>query len=196
MPVFQHPPKQDAFALTKYKDRIAAYALTRAAVRKLQGTGGRHGRKFPASILASLVRNGDAHSPRLADHAGRIMLWGDDDTEQELPPCEMTGTTAALHLVVCSEGIGAVVKLLSSEPRPVLQKVTKISIMIWALTTPLLDQLQATGTIPGTAPAAITLRNWFRNYYDDAWGKLKFGAARQESLDLGTTANELPLARE
>jgi hypothetical protein len=196
MPLFQHAPKQGALALTKDKDRIVAYAMTPAAVRKLREAGVRHGRKFPASILASLIRTGDAHSPRLADHAGQITLWGDDDTEQQLPRCEMTGTTADLHLVVYGDGMGTVVKLLGQEPRFVLQKVTRLSIPIWVLTTPLLDQLQATGVIPATPPAAATLRTWFRKNYDDAWAKLQSGAALQESLDLGTPADELPLVRE
>jgi hypothetical protein len=196
MPLFQHPPKQGALALTKDKDRVVAYALTPAAIRKLREGGVRHGRKFPASILASLIRTGDAHSPRLADHAGQITLWGDDNTAQQLPRCEMTGTTADLHLVVYGEGLGTVVKLLSAEPRFVLQKVTKLSVPIWMLTTPLLDQLQATGVIPADAPAATSLRTWFRKNYDAAWAKLQSGAALQESLDLGNPADELPLARE
>lgn len=196
MPLYHHAPKQGALALTKDKDRIVAYALTPVAIRKLRDGGIRHGRKFPASILASLIRSGDAHSPRLADHAGQITLWGDDDTEQHLPRCEMTGTTADLHLVAYGEGLGLVVKLLSPKPRFVLQKVTKLSIPIWILTTPLLGQLQATGAIPATTPAAATLRAWFRKNYDDAWAKLQSGAALQESLDLGTSADELPLARE
>ncbi len=196
MPLFQHPPKKGALALTKDQDRIVAYALTLTAIRKLREAGVRHGRKFPASILASLIRTGDAHSPRLADHAGQITLWGDDDTEQHLPRCEMTGTTADLHLVVYGEGLGTVVKLLSPEPRFVLQKVTKFSVPIWMLTTPHLDQLQATGVVPATAPAATTLRAWFRRNYDAAWAKLQSGAALQESFDLGPPADELPLVPE
>lgn len=156
----------------------------------------RHGRKFPAAILASLIRSGDAHSPRLADHAGQITLWSDEDTEQQLPRCEMTGSTADLHLVVYGEGIGTLVKLLSPEPRFLLQKVTKLSVPIWVLTTPILDQLHATGLLPSAAPAATTLRAWFRKNYDTAWEKLQSGAALQETLDLGTTGDELPLAHE
>lgn len=197
MPLFQHArSKQGALALTKDKDRILAYLLTPAAVSKLREGGVRHGRKFPAAILASLIRSGDAHSPRLADHAGQITLWSDDDTEQQLPRCEITGSTADLHLVVYGEGIGTVVKLLSPEPRFLLQKVTKLSVPIWLLSTPILDQLQATGVLPATGTASTTLRAWFRTNYDAAWEKLQSNGALQETLDLGTTGDELPLAQE
>lgn len=194
MPLFQSLPKQPALALTKDRDHIVAYALTTAAVRRLRESGVRHGRKFPAAILASLIRTGDAHSPRPADHAGQIPLFADDDTADQLPRCEVTGLTADLHLVVYGDGLGTVVKLLGTEPRFLLQKVTRLSIPAWALSTTLLDQLEVTGNLPLESVAAKTLRAWFRRNYDAAWEKLLAANARQDDLDLGPTAEELPLS--
>jgi len=194
MPLFQSPPKQPALALTKDRDRIIAYLLTPAAVRRLRESGVRHGRKFPATILASLIRTGDAHSPRPAEHAGQITLFSDDDTADQLPRCEMTGSTADLHLVVYGEALGTTAKLLSTEPRFLLQKATKLSIPVWALSAELLDQLEATGSLLRESAAAQTLRQWFRRNYDAAWEKLLAANARQDHLDLGPTPGELPLS--
>ncbi len=194
MPLFQSLPKQVALALTKDRDRVIAYALSPTAVRRLKDAGVRHGRKFPAVILASLIRSGDAYSPRPADHAGQIALFSDDDTADQLPRCEMTGVTADLHLVVYGEALGTVAKLLSSEPRFVLQKATKLSIPVWVLSADILDQLEATGTLPRESAAGKTLRPWFRRNYDTAWAKLLAANARQGLLDLGHTPGELPLA--
>ncbi len=194
MPLFHSQPKQPALALTKDRDRIVAYALTPAAVRRLRESGVRHGRKFPATILASLIRTGDAHSPRPADHAGQISLFGDDDTADQLPRCEVTGTTTDLHLVVYGERLGTVVKLLGTEPRFLLQKATKLSLPVWALSAAVLDQLEATGYIPMESAAAKTLRQWLRRNYDAAWEKLLASNARQDHLDLGPSSEELPLS--
>ena len=194
MPLFQSSPKQAALALTKDGDRIFAYALTPAAIRRLRESGVRHGRKFPAAILASLIRTGDAHSPRPADHAGQISLFSDDDTADQLPRCEFTGSTADLHLVIYGEALGTVAKLLSTEPRFLLQKATKLNIPVWALSADILDQLEATGSLPRESAAAKTLRQWFRRNYDAAWGKLLASNARQDHLDLGPSSEELPLS--
>lgn len=193
MPLFQSSPKQPALALTKDSERIIAYVLTTAAVRRLRDSGVRHGRKFPATILASLIRTGDAHSPRPADHAGQISLFGDDDTVDQLPRCEVTGSTLDLHLVVYAEASGAVAKLLSTEPRFLFQKVTKLSIPVWALNSVLLGQLEATGKLPPDSTAAKSLRQWFRRNYDAAWEKLLATNSRQDHLDLGNTTGELAL---
>ena len=196
MPLFQSSPKQPAQALTKDWERIIAYALTPAAVRRLRESGVRHGRKFPAAILASLIRSGDAHSPRAADHAGQISLFTDDDTADQLPRCEMTGTTTDLHLVVYGEGLGTVVKLLGTEPRFLLQKATKLSIPIWALSASVLDQLEATSSMPAGSAAATALHHWFRRNYDAAWEKFLASGTRQDDLDLGPGTGELPLSAE
>lgn len=196
MPLFQSPTKQPALAVTKDGDRIVAYVLTPAAIRRLRESGVRNGRKFPAAILASLIRTGDAHSPRLADHAGQISLFGDDDTADQLPRCEVTRSTTDLHLVVYGEALGTVTKLLGTEPRFLLQKVTRLSIPIWALSASTLDQLEATEKIPRETVAAKTLRQWFRKNYDAAWEKLLTANARQEDLDLGQGAGELPLSSD
>ena len=194
MPLFQSPPKHSALALTKDGARIIAYTLTSAAIRRLRESGVRHGRKFPATILASLIRSGDAHSPRPADHAGQISLFSDDDTADQLPRCEVTGSTTDLHLVVYSEALGTEVKLLSTEARFVRQKTTKLSIPIWALSASILDQLEATGTLLLKSAAATTLRQWFRRNYDAAWERLLASNSRQSDLDLGPTSEELPLS--
>ena len=194
MPLFRSAPKQPAQALTKDGDRIIAYLLTPVAVRRLRESGVRHGRMFPATILASLIRSGDAHSPGPADHAGQISLFSDDDTADQLPRCEMTGSTADLHIVVYGEALGTIAKLLSPEPRFLLQKATKLSIPIWVLSAPILDQLEATAQLPRGSAAATTLRQWFRRNYDAAWEKLLAFNARQDELDLGPATGELHLS--
>ena len=194
MPLFQSLPKKPTLALTKDGDRIVAYTLTPTAVRRLRESGVRHGRKFPAAILVSLVRTGDAHSPRPADHDGQISLFSDDDTADQLPRCEVTGSTADLHLVVYVDGKTTVAKLVTTEPRFLLQKGTSLSIPIWSLSTPLLDQLEATGKLPPKSPASAILRPWFRRNYDTAWERLFASNARQENLDLGPASGELPLS--
>lgn len=100
MPHLRRDGKAGAVALTKDKDRILAYSLTPAALRRLRDNGVRLGGTFPSSILASLIRTGDAHSPRPADAEGQSQMFTDDDTAAQLPRCEVTGSTADLHLVV------------------------------------------------------------------------------------------------
>ena len=196
MPLFQNSPKLGSpLALAKERDRVLAYALTPAAVRRLQKSGVRHGRKFPSSILLSLIRSGDAHSPRPADGQGQAFLFTGDDVLEQLPRCETTGVTADLHLVVYRDGAAVVAKLLSFEARFILRKVTSLSIPIWALSEALIDQMEATGTLPQRTDAAGVLRQWFSRDYETAWEKLFKAHARQETLNLGAAEDELPLVK-
>jgi hypothetical protein len=180
-------------ALAKDKDVILAYMLTPNAVRRLRESGVRNGRRFPASILAALVRSGDAHSPRPADAAGQAFLFTDEDTVDQLPRCEMTGSTADLHMVVYGDANGTAAKLLSPEARFLLQKSTTLSVPIWALGSASLEQLEVTGKIPKGTAGAKTLRQWFLKDYEGAWEKLRKSHAQQEALDLGPAEGELPL---
>ena len=100
MPLFQSQSGQPPLILTKDRDRVIAYALTSSAAKRLRESGVRHGRKVPGRVLASLIRSGEAHSPRAADAAGQQVIFGDDDTADHLPRCELTGGTTDLHLVV------------------------------------------------------------------------------------------------
>ena len=127
MPLFQSPAGRAPSILTKDGDRVVAYAITPAGTKRLRETGVRHGRTVPGRVLASLIRSGEAHSPRTADAAGQQVIFGDDDTADHLPRCELTGATTDLHLVVYGEGNGVVAKLMSKEPRFILQKVTSLS---------------------------------------------------------------------
>jgi hypothetical protein len=196
MPLFQSQSKQEGpLALAKDKLGVVAYALTPVAVRRLRESGVRSGRKFPASVLAALIRSGDAHSPRPADAPGQALLFADDETVNQLPRCELTGSTADLHLVVHQEGTATVAKLLSEEPRSLVQRTTTLSIPVWALSSDLLDQLEVTGKVPQGSAAARTLRQWFQRDYAGAWEKLRAANVRQPGLDLGPDDGELPLAR-
>ena len=100
VPLLRREGPKDAVALTKDKDRVLAYNLTPAGLRRLRDNGVRIGSSFPSSILASLIRTGDAHSPRPAEEPGQGKLFDADTTSNELPRCEATGSTADLHLVV------------------------------------------------------------------------------------------------
>ena len=195
MPFFENNPGRGApLAIAKDRDSVLAYTLTPAAVRRLRESGVRNGRKFPASILASLIRSGDAHSPRPADAAGQAFLFTEEDAFDELPRCEMTGSTADLHLSVYAEGSATVAKLLSPEARFLVQKSTTLSIPIWALNSETLGQMEVTGKMPKGTAAATTLRQWFLKDYAGAWEKLRKSHAQQEALDLGPAEGELPLA--
>ncbi|MSU50391.1 MAG: hypothetical protein EXS37_15120 [Opitutus sp.] len=193
MPILRRDGKTGAVALTKDKDRILAYTLTPAALRRLRDHGVRIGGALPSSVLAALIRAGDAHSPRPADAAGQGQLFGDDDTADHLPRCETTGTTADLHLVVHAATGAVVAQLLSSDARFVLRKSTSLSLPIWLLSTRLLDQLEASGTIPRSADATGRLREWFRRDHEDVWIKLAKSSTQQSALDLGSSSDELPL---
>jgi hypothetical protein len=151
MPLFQSSAGKPSLILTKDRDRIIAYVLTPAAVKRLREIGVRHGRAVPGRVLASLIRTGDAHSPRLADHAGQISLFGDDDTADQLPRCELTGATTDVHLIVYGEGAGVVARLAAMEPRFLLQKVTTLSMPLAALNPGVLDILETTGKLAWAA---------------------------------------------
>ena len=193
MPLLRRDGKTGAVALTKDKDRILAYSLTPAALRKLRDHGVRIGGAVPSSILAALIRAGDAHSPRPADAAGQGQLFGDDDTADHLPRCETTGSTAALHLVVHAATGPAVAQLLSPDARFLLRKSTNLSLPIWLLSARVLDQLEASAAIPRGADATGRLREWFRRDHEDVWAKLEKSRAQQSALDLGPSSDELSL---
>ena len=193
MPLLRRDGKTGAVALTKDKDIILAYSLTPAALRRLRDHGVRIGGALPSSILAALIRAGDAHSPRPAEAPGQGQLFGDDDTADQLPRCETTGSTADLHLVVHTATGAPVAQLLSPDARLVLRKATSLSIPIWLLSTRLLDQLEASATIPRGAAATNRLRQWLRRDHEDAWARLAKSRAQQSALDLGPSSGELPL---
>ncbi len=193
VPLLRRKGPKDAVALTKDKDRVLAYMLTPAGLRRLRDSGVRIGSSFPSSILASLIRTGDAHSPRPAEEAGQGKLFEGDNTADELPRCEATGSTADLHLVVHGTEGATVAQLLSPEARFILRKSTLLSLPIWLLDLRLLDQLEASKLMPGSTKAAASLRQWFRRDYDQAWEKLAKSHAHQSALDLGPAADELSL---
>ncbi len=193
MPLFQSQSGQPPLILTKDRDRVIAYALTSSAAKRLRESGVRHGRKVPGRVLASLIRSGEAHSPRAADAAGQQVIFGDDDTADHLPRCELTGGTTDLHLVVYGEGNGVVAKLMSTEPRFILQKVTALSVPLAVLSLPALETLEATGKLPCGTPAAQTLRRWFRQDFESGWRRLERELGKtQTSLDLGPSPDDLP----
>jgi hypothetical protein len=195
MPFLRKDSSKSIVALTKDKDRILAYSLTPAGLRRLRDSGVRIGSGFPSSILASLIRTGDAHAPRPAEAEGQGMLFEGDSTAEELPRCEVTGSTADLHLVVHGAQEATVAQLLSPDARFVLRKSTSLSLPIWLLNSPLLDQLEASDLVPRSTKASTALRQWFQRDYGDAWEKLAKSHARQSALDFGPEAGELPLPR-
>lgn len=194
MPLFHSTSGQPPQLLAKDRDRVVAYALTPAGVRRLREIGVRHSRTVPGRVLASLIRSGDAHSPRPADAAGQKVLF-EDDSADHLPRCELTGATSDLHLVIYGEGKGVVAKLIATEPRFLLQKVTTLSVPLAALSLASLDVLETTGKLPTGTAAAQTLRDWFRRDLESGWRKLERELGKtQQSLDLGQAPDELPLA--
>ena len=194
MPLFQSPSGRSPVILTKDGDRVIAYTVTPAAERRLRETGVRHGRTVPGRVLASLIRSGGAHSPRPADAAGQQSIFGPDDTVDHLPRCELTGSTTDLHLVVYGEGNGVVAKLMSLEPRFLLQKVTALSVPLAVLSGVALDTLEEGGKLPAGSAAARTRRAWFREDFESGWRRLQKESGRtQTSLELGPAADELPL---
>ena len=193
MPLFQSTAGRPPLILAKDRDRVIAYTLTPSAAKRLRENGVRHGRTVPGRVLASLIRAGDAHSPRPADASGQQVIF-EDDTADHLPRCELTGATTDLHLVVYNEGNGVVAKLLATEPRFVLQKVTTLTVPLTTLNLAVLDTLEITGKLPGGTAGAKTLRHWFRQDLESGWRKLEKELAKtQQSLDLGPSADELPL---
>ena len=193
MPLLRRDGKTGAVALTKDKERVLAYSLTPAALRRLRDHGVRIGGALPSSILVALIRAGDAHSPRPAEAAGQGQLFGDDDTADHLPRCETTGTTADLHLVVHTATGAPVAQLLCADARFVLRKSTSLSVPIWLLSTRLLDQLETSAQLPRDADATARLRQWFRRDHEDAWARLEKSVTQQSALALGSSSDELPL---
>jgi hypothetical protein len=194
MPLFQSSHGRPPLILSKDRDRVIAYTLTAAAARRLRETGVRHGRTVPGRVLASLVRTGDAHSPRPADAAGQLVVF-EDDSADHLPRCELTGATTDLHLIAYGEGQGVVAKLVAPDPRFLLQKVTTLSVPLASLDLAALDRLEASHKLPTGNAAVKTLRHWFRQDLESGWRKLEKELGKiQQTLDLGTAADELPLA--
>jgi hypothetical protein len=54
MALFRSTTGQPPEILSKDRERIVAYALTPAAVRRLRESGVRHGRTVPGRVLAAL----------------------------------------------------------------------------------------------------------------------------------------------
>jgi hypothetical protein len=180
--------------LAKDRDRVIAYNLTAAAAKRLRENGVRHGRTLPGRVLASLIRSGDAHTPRPADAFGQLVVF-EDDSVDHLPRCELTGATTDLHLIVYGEGHGVLAKLVSAEPRFLLQKVTTVSVPLAALDLAALGRLEATHKLPAGSAAVRTLREWFRQDMESGWRKLLKELGKvQQTLDLETASDELPLA--
>ncbi len=195
MPMFHSPKGQPPGVLTKDKDRVLQYALTSEGTKQLRAAGLRSGDTMPARVLASLIRSGHAHSPRPAEAAGQVRFdFSDDNTTDFLPRCELTGTTADLHLVFYGEGNGVVARLLAREPRFLLQKVTTVSIPVAALEPASLAIMEATEKLPRGSLAAVSLRDWWRQDWEAAWEKLRRSrAVLQEDLPLGESSDGLQL---
>jgi hypothetical protein len=194
MPLFQAKSGTAGSILAKDGERVVAYSLTPQGAKQLKSAGVRSGQKVPARVLASLVRTGNAHSPRLADAAGQSMLGFKEDEQTCLPRCELTGTTSDVHLVVYGEGSGTIAKLLGSEPRFLLQKVTTLSIPVSALSLAAVDRLETAQKVPMGTAAAATLRDWFRQDLEAGWEKLqRENGRRQAALPLDSGEDELPL---
>lgn len=195
MPLFLAKTGTAPTVLTKDNERIVSYTLTVDGAKQLRAAGVRSGQKIPPRVLAAMIRSGDAHSPRLAESAGQVRFdFAGDDTSDFLPRCEMTGVTSDVHLVVYGEGSGTVAKLLGSEPRFVLQKVTSLSVPVTILSLATVNQLEAANKLPVKSAAAVALRAWFRQDFESAWEKLSRDHARDQGvLSLGTDGGELPL---
>jgi hypothetical protein len=194
MPLYKAKSGAAGSILAKDGERVVAYSLTPQGAKQLRAAGVRSGQKVPARVLASLVRTGNAHSPRLADAAGQSMLGFKEDEQTCLPRCELTGTTSDVHLVVYGESSGTVAKLLGPEPRFLLQKVTTLSVPIAALSLAAVDRLETAQKVPLGTTAAATLRDWFRQDMEAAWEKLQQENGRtQRALSLGSADDELPL---
>jgi hypothetical protein len=195
MPLFLSKPGTVPTVLTKDKERIVSYTLSPDGSKQLRAAGIRSGAKVPPRILAALIRSGNAHSPRLAESLGQVRFdFEGDDTSDFLPRCEMTGITSDVHLVVYGEGNGVVAKLLGPEPRFVLQKVTSLSVPLTILSLAAIGQLETAQKLPMKSTAAATLREWFRQDFENAWEKLKKDNLRQQGvLPLGTDRSELAL---
>lgn len=195
MPLFISRAGSTPSVLTKDKDRILAYALTSEGAKQLRTAGVRSGQSVPGRVLASLIRSGQAHTPQIAESFGQHHFdFSDDETSNFLPRCDMTGVTGDVHLVVYGEANGVVAKLLGTEPRFLLQKVTSLSVPVTILSLASLGQLEAANKLPPKTGAATTLRVWFRQDLESSWEKLqRANNHKQETLPLGGTGDDLPL---
>jgi hypothetical protein len=89
---------------------------------------------------------------------------------------------------------GVVARLLSREPRFLLQKVTTVSIPVAALGAASLTILEATEKLPRGTVAAASLREWWRQDWEAAWERLRQSrSTRQGDLPLGQSSDTLPL---
>lgn len=118
----------------------------------------------------------------------------DDDSDNHLLRCELTGSTTDLHLIVYGDGNGTVVKLVAPEPRFLLQKITTLSVPLTALTLGALDILEGTHKVRAGSSAAKSLRHWLRQDLG-GWQKLQKEMGKtQQALNLGPMPDELPLS--
>lgn len=196
MPLFLSKTGSAPSAFTKDCERNFSYTLTPSGAKHLRAVGVRNGQQFPAPILASLVRSGDAHSPRLAKSPGQVRFdFAGDDTSDVLPRCDMTGVTSDVHLVVYGDGSGTIAKLLGPEPRFVLQKVTQLSVPVSVLSLAAVGHLETAQKLPLKSPAAATLREWLRHDFENARQRIADDRARDQCvLALAPNEAELPLS--
>jgi len=194
MPLFQAKSGTAASVITKDGERVIGYVLTPQGAKQLRSAGVRSGQQFPASVLAALVRSGQAHSPHAADAAGQnLFAFVDGEIGQHLPRCEMTGVTSDVHLVTFGEGTGTVAKLLGPEPRFVLQRVTSLSVPVAVMTLATVNQLETAQKLPLKSEAAEVLREWLRQDFEGEWEKLTRDQRRKQGvLPLGPDGSELP----
>lgn len=192
MPCFQNTKGAQPQILTKDRDRVMAYSLAPAGLRQLRDAGIRHGGEVSPRVVAALIRSGLAHSPAIAEAAGQERFnFEGDSTADLLPRCEITGSSADIHLVVHEEGGGRVARLLAFEPRFVLRKATSLSLPATAVTSDLLAQLENSDQLPPKSTAAESLRAWLRLDLARNWEQLSINR-RTAELPLGADS-ELPL---
>jgi hypothetical protein len=192
MPLFHHPRGGNAQVFTKDRDRIVAYALAPAGLRQLRDAGLRAGDEVPSRVLAALIRAGLAHSPSAAEAAGQARFnFAGDTTADSLPRCQVTGSSADVHLVVHEEATGPVAQLLAPEPRMLLRRTTTLSLPAVLVYPDLLAQLENAGKVPPGSAAAALLRDWLRLDLARAWEE-RSRARHTPDLPLGRDT-ELPL---
>jgi hypothetical protein len=193
MPLLTHPRGQSPQVFTKDRERIVAYTLAPAGLRQLRDAGLRAGDEVPSRVLAALIRAGLAHSPAVAEAAGQASFnFAGDTTADSLPRCEVTSSTADVHLVVHEEKAGSpVAQLLAPEPRTLLRRTTTLSLPAVLVTSDLLGQLENAGKVPLGSPATATLREWLRLDLARAW-EARSHARHTTELPLGQET-ELPL---
>jgi hypothetical protein len=72
--------------------------------------------------------------------------------------------------------------------------VRSFSTESFRLSVAVLDTLETVGKLPTGSAATKTLRQWLRQDLESEWKKLEKELAKtQQSLDLGPSADELPL---